>query len=546
MPAESLNPCKTTLITAPTNWQKLAEKTLSNSGWTVHPVKAQLHAWRVDDIKSVTLGLVYAEGIVIRRIWIGKNHSHLSLCVTSHRYYFRENQRSFPLHEREHELLIGRVPPRPNKISILEIVRKGKEDLCAINGFEEIDADPESTTYNALEKSLAVGGDGEIFPLVSDMWRRIVRAGAFRMPSKLNLYVVADTDRPGGALQSADYVRFLEQKWQEVGKGQGNLDVKFFKLSQILARMESSKPPVVTTDSIFLLAVTGRRGEKLPDAQARVMTFFDEIGQAYRLFSYDNKNLRYSASNQLLSMIQSAGGLPYHLKLPFPENFEDGIIVGVDLGHDRDNLCSVAVASAVAPDGAFLCASKVRLPLNEALKGSMVVRLLKSVLKDVEQNYGRNIGKVLIMRDGLVPARKQYSDQESVKDYIDSLDVPTSLIEVRKRGNPLLWQEDGLRILPTVPGTIFAPRGGNVRLLTAYESIEQAGPPRTFKIAIPRGADTFNWGLDAYTAIVCGLCYSPSLGVKPHLPGPIYWADGIAKTSDKDNRFRGQSVRTIN
>jgi hypothetical protein len=144
-----------------------------------------------------------------------------------------------------------------------------------------------------------------------------------------------------------------------------------------------------------------------------------------------------------------------------------------------------------------------------------------------------------------VPARRQGSGQESVEDYVNALSVPTALVEVRKGGNPPLWVEAGQQIRPASPGSVFAPAGSEVRLMTCYESIDLAGPPRTFKVRLPKGGDTFGWGLDAYAAIVCGLCYSPSLGVKPHLPGPIYWADGIAKTSDKDNRFRGQHVRII-
>ena len=126
MPVDFLNNTETALFAAPTNWQKLAEQTLSNWGWKVHPVKAQLHAWRNDAIKSAVPGLVYAEGIMVSRIWIGKNSSSHSICVIPHRFYFREDQRGTPLYEREHELLSGRPAPRPNKIFILEMVRKAK------------------------------------------------------------------------------------------------------------------------------------------------------------------------------------------------------------------------------------------------------------------------------------------------------------------------------------------------------------------------------------------------------------------------------------
>ncbi len=39
---------------------------------------------------------------------------------------------------------------------------------------------------------------------------------------------------------------------------------------------------------------------------------------------------------------------------------------------------------------------------------------------------------------------------------------------------------------------------------------------------------------------VLGLCYAPSLGVRPtRSPSPIYWADGVSKISAANHQFSG-------
>jgi hypothetical protein len=536
---------KTALLSAPMEWQGRAAKQLEHFGWHTSGAGPQLAAWQPVGLKSVAQRLQFVEGIVIGRVWLGGPYGNGAIRIEPRRFYFYQGEDSKPLREREFDLLSGHPVPRPNKGAILEQVRLGLHALASADGFSVIRADETVAADNVLSRTTAIGDAKQLVPLAQDMWRGVAQTGVFRAPATLNLYVVNDPGRPGGGRQAEEYIRFLEQKWRDVTSADGQLMVKRISLDRLLERLEIKQAASPLNDTVFLLAVSGERGQPLPEPQARVMDLLDQVGQPYRLFSYDNDNLRYSASNQILSVIQAVGGVPYRLQLPFPEPFDDGVLLGIDLGHDRDRRRSAAVASVLGPDGVLLGAVKHFLPLNEALSGKLVARLLNGALEEAEKRLGRKVTRALVFRDGRVPARRPRSDQESVEDYVTALGVPTAFVEVRKGGNPPLWVDAGQRIIPAPAGSMLAPLNAEVRFVTCYESIEQSGPPRTFKVTLPKAGDAFGWGLDVYTGIVCGLCYSPSLGVKPHLPGPIYWADGIAKTSDHDNRFRGQHVRII-
>ena len=156
-----------------------------------------------------------------------------------------------------------------------------------------------------------------------------------------------------------------------------------------------------------------------------------------------------------------------------------------------------------------------------------------------ESILGLNIDKAIILRDGKIPEKRKSSSFECVSDYLEAFNCPTSIIELRKRLNPPIFTRDHKDKASVVIGQKYQASGTHVQFFNAYAS--NFGIPNTFKVAIPPKGDGLNWGISAYTDIFCGLCYSSSLGMKPHLPGPIYWADGIAKTSETEYKTRSQS-----
>lgn len=535
----------TALLEASADWEVSADRLLRSQGWVTAKQGRQIGAWLPGRLKQCGTDLSYVEGALIGPIWLGGRHRNTAIRLAARRFYFSSGDLRGPLREREGELLADGAVPRPEKMAILAQIRAAFSVLAASTSFKAIPSDREADPINLLCRTTASGRTGREIPLAPDMWRGIQRAGVHSVPRQLSLYVVNDSFRPDGARQAEAYIQLLKQKWADIGGDPDGLKIGRIRLDRLVERLEATNATEAIEDCIFLIGVSGERGERLSLPQARALELLDQLGQPYRLFSYDNRQLRYSASNQVLSLLQGARGVPYRLKLPYPTKHDDGLLLGVDIGHDRDRRLSALVVAALDSTGVFLGAVKHRITLNEALHGEVVSRLLREARDLAEQNLGRTTDKAIVFRDGRIPMRRPLSGQEAIEDYVTALGVPTSFVEVRKGGNPPLWIEDGEDIYPAPSGSMLTPSGSSVRMLSCYESIDQAGPPRTFKVTVPQNGEAFGWGLDDYAALTCGLCYSPSLGVKPHLPGPIYWADGIGKTSDTDHRFGGQYVRII-
>ena len=65
--------------------------------------------------------------------------------------------------------------------------------------------------------------------------------------------------------------------------------------------------------------------------------------------------------------------------------------------------------------------------------------------------------------------------------------------------------------------------------------------PRPLKLVMKTEWDGPQLGLAGISRVCTGLCYGPSLGLRPHLlPAPIYWANGIASIGPTNRQFAGQ------
>jgi hypothetical protein len=68
---------------------------------------------------------------------------------------------------------------------------------------------------------------------------------------------------------------------------------------------------------------------------------------------------------------------------------------------------------------------------------------------------------------------------------------------------------------------------------------------RTLKLHMAPDWDGLRLGMDSVSEILTGLSYAPGLGLATHaLPGPIYWADGIAAMGETNHQFSGQRIES--
>ena len=521
------------------DWKSTLAEQLVSHGYTVREKPWGAIAWYESDIRKLNNTADWVEAVEIRSTWLGLGKEYIS--VSNKRQYLDSRREIIRQAER---LLLGPLKrPDVNQVELLNGIKKAADFIELGGSFEKVKNALPEQHLPLLNMVSAIGARDCEYELQQDMWTSIAKNGAYEIPKNLEIVVVHDLELSEKATMVDDYCKAIEKKFAQVNRKNSSITIYKTNLEKTLDYVQqkiASPANTASNNRVFLIAITGKKGIPLPSKQLQLLDFLDQLDYQYRLFSYDNSKLIYSASNQLISLIEGAGGVSYRLKLPFPESFENGVFFGVDLGHDADRGRSTLVVSVVDQYGGYVLSVKHRTQLNEAIDKGDLIDMLNRAKSASEEKLGYAIRRVIILRDGKIPEKKKASRFECIGDYLGALSCPTSVIEVRKRQNPPLYFTSDTGQAKKVFGYKFQAEGTDVQFFNAYDS--NFGIPNTFKVVIPNKGDAFGWGIDVFANIVAGLCYSPSLGMKPHLPGPIYWADGIAKTSETDNRFRGQYV----
>lgn len=524
------------------NWKPLLADHLTTLGYLLEERPWGWLAWQENLIRKLNNDTCWVEGVEIRQSWLG-NGSANHISVSNKRLYFPANQFNQTIKNREYEILKGLNRPVCNTKQLIQGVYRTVKDIVLHDEFNLTENTIQPEAYPIFNKTLALGAFNNEYNLQQDMWTSIASNGAFQTPTTMDIVVVHDIDKTEKTQAVLNYCNMIENKYAQVNRNQGTLNILKVSLDKTIKAAKdriNSSGYVKLDNRVYLIAITGKKGTPLPEKQLTLLNYLDQVGYQYRLFSYDNDNLTYSASNQLMSLIEGAGGISYRLKLPLPEAFDDGAFFGLDVGHDATSKISNLVVSVVDCFGRHVISVKHQQPLNESIQTSTLNKILLKSKDAAEAILGFNIEKAIIFRDGKIPEKRKSSSFECISDYLEVFNCPTSIIELRKRQNPPIFVCDHKEQANVVIGQKYQASGTHVQFFNAYAS--NFGIPNTFKVAIPPKGDTLDWGIEAYSDILCGLCYSSSLGMKPHLPGPIYWADGIAKTSETDNRFRGQHV----
>lgn len=522
------------------DWIRVVVDGCEAQGYEVKREWSYLRVWKSDQRTRITNDLEYVEAISILPEYLGTAKGEQYIGLIPVRLYF-ENGSMTPSSERESKLLASRRKPKTTPSNIIDGIICFGNMLVESGKFEHLRGDRLDNQHSLIALTSARGANST-FSLAADMWSPALKSGWRLVPPIVNIYFVADGAHPDISATFNNYKAKLEQKWGEATKNSSILQVKDWRLSPLLerARLSDGKPGIFSDNDVFVIAVSGGKGEPLPSMQAELMSILDSWRQQYRIISLTTKKSGdYWLSNHALSIL-NAVGVPYSLELPFPDNFNDGALFGVDIGHDRENRLSKIVVTVMSPDGRLMTSVSRSGILDESISGGLIRHLLQSARDRAEAVRGKRFNKAIVFRDGRLPNNNSMKTLETTDHYINAMGIPTSLVELRKNQNPPIFRnsKQGIAV-----GACFSPGTQNIRYATFYDS--KIGMAKTFKVVTPKGGDRLGWGVDAYVKILCGLCYTPSLGSQPHLPGPIYWADGFAITSSTDNRFRGHNVHFI-
>lgn len=521
-------------------WEREALAALTRHGYEGTLRGRSLIAWNRNLLAVRGSRTRYADGVSIRKIWLGSGFHALSL--TPRRLYFDGS--GALLAGTENEVLGRGVRPKVLPDALLagclevgDVLQSagvtGASGLCGTQRDAE----------GILEASRALGGCGASFGLEADMWRGLRLSKAFYVPDGFELLVIRDPDYWHD--RAADYVRYLHADWfPEVGIADAGERVRVIPIDKAVEQLSSradQSPSKALLQKVFLVPIAGFPGDALPEKQNEVLQLLERSGYCYRVFSYDNRDPKWSSRSQVPSLIQAAGGIAYQLSLPMPEQAAGTYFVGVDVGHAHRACArriSRVVVSVLDPHANFVVAVYADTELDESIPGCLLDLLLTEAIAKAQALIRESIKRVVVLRDGRIPAYRKGADRESPEVYRRVLGESISLVEVRKRDNPIMFTRGSNRLSPA--GTACSPAGSQVRFVVAHDSV--SGVPNAFKLHMPSGCDGLGIGLERMSAIVAGLCYSPSLGLKAHLPGPIYWADGVASTTEHSYKFKGQRV----
>jgi hypothetical protein len=522
------------------DWLRAVVDCCKAQGYEVKPVRSSLRVWRSCEKARISSDLHYVEAVSVSPEYLGTAKGEQYIGLIPVRLYF-ENGSHTPSATWETELLGACRKPPTDSAKIINGIAGLGNTLAKTGGFKHLRGERSDDDRSLVTMTVARGA-GSMFPLAADMWSPALKNGWRLVVPSVNIHFVVDGTHPGASLTLNNYKAKLAERWAKATKNGGSLNIKASGLESFLERARSfgAKPEKLSGNDVVVIAVTGARGDPLPPMQAELMSILDGWGQQYRIVSLTTKKSGdYWLSNHALSIL-NAVGVPYSLKLPFPGDFSDGAFFGVDIGHDREKRLSKIVVTVMSPGGRLIAAVSRSGIIDESISGGLIRYLLESARDRAEGIRGKKFTKAIVFRDGRLPNNNIRKTLETTDNYVNAMDIPTSLVELRKNQNPPIFRngEQAIAI-----GACFNPGMLNIRYATFYDS--KVGMANTFKVVTPEGGDALGWGVDAYVKILCGLCYTPSLGSQPHLPGPIYWADGFAKTSSKDNRFRGHNVYII-
>ena len=519
------------------NWTDECTHILQKQGMVVQKQeRSKLIAWVKNDIATVNKLLGFIDAVDIHTTFL--RPGRFAICMHPKRLYFHADNLDSPIRLGERKILGESNRPPVSAKALLEktlaiaktLLKEGVILPCSIRDSQ---TDELISTY-------AIGRNGRRFELSKDLWGGLRNSKVYYLPEQFEIILVHDADESANVVN--DYIDTLVKEWlPELGIEDAAQRIRKIALENALAQMHEVKRGERSSslqEKIFLVAISGKPGDQLPRKQKLFLQLLGSMRQQFRVFSYANRNLKWSSRSQAVSILQGAGGIPYRLMLPLPGGVDDCLFYGVDIGHDhtRSRVSRVAV-SVTDQYGSHILTLWMHQKLNEAAASEALGNMLRKARQIASSETGSGGNASIVLRDGRIPNVSSGSGAESLETYFNSLGMDTTVVECRKRGNPMMYV-DGQAPSIAPAGCACSPEDSDVRFVLTHDSSQ--GIASVLKLNIPEDGDGLSIGINTMSRIVTGLCYSPSLGLKPHLPGPIYWADGVGSTAPHSYKFKGQ------
>lgn len=486
--------------------------------------------WNPSHIKGWHGGLRYADGVHVVRQWFGPGQSVLAL--VPRRVFFEEG--AFLPSSTPEWLLVGErrppaLPPAERVGKCLEAARWLHKRIPGLAESPVPIARVRPSLHASTRMVFAGGKCGSAGEKVSNL---LTRYGAHTVPPEMRVELVAEDAQN---MRVRIYRLLLRTAF---AKCRCSVALTIVSYEEVRRRLAAGGADVESLRRGYcaLVAVTGKKGKALSESSQLLIAALDANRVPFRLFSLDNPALRWSALDQVGSLLMGAGGVPYVLELPWPERVEPPYILGVDLGHPKARQASWVVMSLCDSRGTLIESWRHRQELNETI-GSAVLRAgLRWALATAQSHGGAPEPGFMVIRDG------RLHEGEKVQAYRRILGPCVTFVEVAKYENPEMFVP-GDKPQPVSAGTECLPEAAVTPLIVPVSPRLDGDLARTLKLHMPPDWDGLNLGMEKVSEIMTGLSYTPGLGLATHaLPGPIYWADGIAAIGETNHQFAGQRI----
>ena len=472
-------------------------------------------------VSSRNTNIQYADGVFLSRECVdGENPV---LAFTSRRLYFGEASLE-PLRESETALFGGNPPPRLSPSEKIKEVLYWTEVLSErINELSASPITPTSILSDLHAETVLEAGNGCLSDQLATPWNAVSEFGFHTVPKNFTVNVgLENLGDPRARLYAECLLDAFDRYHCPV-------DVNVMSLGDMVEHGRHA-------GEVGLVALEGLKPTALRRNEREAMNELDRNAVPYRAFSLSNTQMKWSARDQAASLVYTAGGIPYRLHLPWPEGMEETFLIGVDLGHPYGTRESSLVVTLSDSHGIHLCSWRFAQKRDETADLNALETGLGFASKMAEEISGSSNGRFLVIRDG------RRNQAERVFHYRRALGEQVTFVDLSKRVAGHAFERHGDRYLPIPGGTAIRYGENGPPILFPIDPATGEQMIRGQKILMRDNWDRLNLGLDTVAKLIAGLCYAPSLGMKPHAsPGPVYWANGVASIKPENCQFRGQN-----
>ncbi|HOB52807.1 MAG TPA: hypothetical protein PK176_11200 [Acidobacteriota bacterium] len=485
----------------------------------------RLFFWRPADLTPVSGPVAFADGVQVERLDIGLA-GRCHVCIVPRRRFFSGRR---PYRGPKSTLFgsmaePGYPPPGRRIAAVREFAAMLAKQRVVAPQPVPTEEWPQTDPLAQLDFRLGPGRVPVSIRACRNLASQLRRHGPVAVQPQFKVALTAPEENPVAdyyADQLRRYFRdaglpdewLVRRKWPEI------LDW----VGRVRARARAG-----VQNKLVCIGLHGRTGDPVQPDVLALMRELDDVGASYRLFSLDTpeSGLYNAVLNQLPVFLMSAGGTAYEVDLHLPGADADCYFLGIDIGHNPEAPESKPVFTLVDSRGRLLRYWVIPQRRDETLHRRTVDAGLRQAAAYLDTVAPAR--RLVIMRDG------RMFRHERLDEYRRHVGDAFSFLEVIKHPVPMML--DGARA--SAPGTVLKPRGGNCYFLMTADSPVSSHINHPLKVRVVH--DGLGLGDPKLLDCVLGLCYAPSLGVRPtRSPSPIYWADGVSKISDTNHQFSG-------